>query len=150
MSFASMSALRAALMNLAEKRFFMTYGIYVTKENFDVFEDGSRKSGGVSQGWYQDSCYNSMKSAKESLAKAKDALNEDFYDVTKINSVTLLGVRESEYGGENFSPLNKRKKLLIISRSDNSLMRINNTSPGAHLLWSLLVLIILIIINKCT
>lgn len=90
----------------------MTYGIYVTKEIFDIFEDGSRKSVSVSQGWYQDSCYNSMKSAKESLAKAKDALNEDFYDVAEINSVTLLGVRESEYGGENFSPLKQEEKVV--------------------------------------
>lgn len=90
----------------------MTYGIYVTKENFDIFEDGSRKSEGVSKGWYQDSCYNSMKSAKESLAKAKDALNEDFYDVAEINSVTLLGVRESNYGGERFAPVKQEEKVI--------------------------------------
>ena len=90
----------------------MTYGIYVTKENFDIFEDGSRKSVGVSHGWYQDACYNSMKSAKESLAKAKDALNENFYDVAEINSVTLLGVRESNYGGERFAPIKQEKKVV--------------------------------------
>lgn len=90
----------------------MTYRIYVTKENFDIFEDGSRKCVGVSQGWYQDACYNSMMSAKESLAKAKDALNEDFYDVTEINSVTLLGVRESNYGGERFAPIKKEEKVI--------------------------------------
>ena len=90
----------------------MTYGIYVIKENFDIFEDGSRKCVGVSQGWYKDSCYNNMECAKESLAKAKDALNEDFYDVTEINSVTLLGVRESEYGGENFAPVKQEEKVI--------------------------------------
>lgn len=90
----------------------MTYGIYVTKENFDIFEDGSRKSVGVSKGWYQDACYNSMKSAKESLAKAKDALNEDFYDVAEINSVTLLGVHESNYGGERFAPIIQEEKVV--------------------------------------
>lgn len=90
----------------------MTYGIYVTKEIFDIFEDGSRKSVGVSQGWYQDSCYNSMKYAKESLAKAKDALNEDFYDVAEINSVTLLGVRKSDYDGERFAPLKQEEKVV--------------------------------------
>ena len=90
----------------------MTYGIYVIKENFDIFEDGSRKCVGVSQGWYQDACYNSMASAKESLAKAKGTLNEDFYDVAEINSVTLLGVRESEYGGENFAPIKQEEKVI--------------------------------------
>lgn len=89
----------------------MTYGIYVIKENFDIFEDGSRKCVGVSQGWYKDSCYNSMMSAKESLDKAKDALNEDFYDVAEINSVTLLGVRESNYGGERFAPVTQEEKV---------------------------------------
>lgn len=90
----------------------MTYGIYVTQEIFDIFEDGSRKSVGVSQGWYQDSCYNSMKYAKENLAKAKDALNEDFYDVAEINSVTILGVRKSDYDGERFAPLKQEEKVI--------------------------------------
>ena len=90
----------------------MTYGIYVTKEDFDIFEDGSRKNVGITQGWYQDSCYNSMKSAKESLAKAKNALNEDFYDVAEINSVTLLGVRERNYGGERFAPVKQKEKVI--------------------------------------
>lgn len=53
-----------------------------------------------------------MASAKESLAKAKDALNEDFYDVTEINSVTLLGVRESNYGGERFAPIKQVEKVI--------------------------------------
>lgn len=82
----------------------MFYGIYVTKENFDIFEDGSKKRTSISQGWYQDAFYNSMKSAKNSLAKAKDSLNEDFYAVTEINSVTINGIRESDYGGERFAP----------------------------------------------
>ena len=90
----------------------MTYRIYVTKENFDIFEDGSRKCVGVSQGWYKDAYYNSMMSAKESLAKAKDALNEDFYNVTEINSVTLLGVRESYYDGERFAPIKQEEKVI--------------------------------------
>nr|WP_301840766.1 hypothetical protein [uncultured Prevotella sp.] len=45
----------------------MTYGIYVTKENFLIFEDGSRKSVGVFKGWYKNACYNSMKSAEEKV-----------------------------------------------------------------------------------
>lgn len=76
--------------------------------------------------------------------------NEDFYDVAEINSVTLLGVRESNYGGERFAPIKQEEKVVYHIESDNSLMRINNTSPVAHLLWSLLVLIILVLINKCT
>lgn len=90
----------------------MTYGIYVIKENFDIFEDGSRKCVGISQGWYKDTCYNNMMCAKESLAKAKDALNEDFYDIDEINSVTLIGVRESNYGGERFAPIKKEEKVI--------------------------------------
>ena len=90
----------------------MTYGIYVIKENFDIFDDGSRKCVGISQGWYKDSYYNNMECAKESLAKAKDALNEDFYDVAEINSVTLLGVRESEYGEEKFAPIKQEEKVI--------------------------------------
>lgn len=90
----------------------MTYGIYVVKENFDIFEDGSRKSVGVSQGWYRDSYYNNMECAKEGLAKAKDALNEDFYDVAEINSVTLIGVRESNYREAYFAPIKQVEKVI--------------------------------------
>ena len=90
----------------------MTYGIYVTKENFDVFEDGSRKKISTSQGWYNDAYYNSMKSAKDSLAKAKEALNEDFYGVAEINSVTIMGRRISDYGGERFAPIIQEEKIV--------------------------------------
>ena len=90
----------------------MTYGIYVTKENFDIFEDGSEKKTSVSQGWYKDACYNSMKSAKNSLAMAKDSLNEDFYAVTQVNSVTLKGVRQSGYNGERFAPAKLEERVI--------------------------------------
>ena len=90
----------------------MTYGIYVTKENFDVFEDGSRKKISTSQGWYNDAYYNSMKSAKDSLAKAKEALNEDFYGVAEINSVTIMGRRVSDYGGERFAHIIQEEKIV--------------------------------------
>ena len=43
--------------------------------------------------------------------RVKEALNEDFYDVAQINSVTLLGVRESEYG-ERFAPLKQEEKVV--------------------------------------
>lgn len=90
----------------------MTYGIYVTKENFDVFEDGSKKNTSIAQGWYNDAYYNSMKSAKNSLAMAKDSLNEDFYEVTEVNSVTIKGVRESDYGGERFAPVRLEERVI--------------------------------------
>lgn len=90
----------------------MIYGIYVTKENFDIFEDGSKKRTSISQGWYQDAHYDSMKSAKNSLAMAKDSLNEDFYDVTEINSVIIKGVRESDYGGERFTPVKSEERVV--------------------------------------
>lgn len=90
----------------------MIYGIYVTKENFDVFEDGSKKRLSISQGWYKDAHYDSMKSAKNSLATAKDSLNDGFYDVTEINSVTIKGVRESDYGGERFAPVKLEERVV--------------------------------------
>lgn len=90
----------------------MTYGIYVTKENFDVYEDGSKKNTSISQGWYNNAYYNSMKSAKKSLAMAKDSLNEDFYEVTEVNSVTIKGVRESDYGGERFAPVKLEERVI--------------------------------------
>lgn len=95
---------------LSEKN--MIYGIYVTKENFDIFEDGSEKRTSISQGWYQDAYYNSMKSAKNSLAMAKDTLNEDFYAVTEVNSVTIKGVRDSNYGGERFAPTKLEERVV--------------------------------------
>lgn len=90
----------------------MTYGIYVTKEIFDIFEDGSKKKVSTSQGWYKDACYDSMKSAKDGLSKAKDSLNENLYDVAEINSVTLLGVREINYSGKRFAPIKKEEKMI--------------------------------------
>ena len=90
----------------------MIYGIYVTKENFDVFKDGSKKRLSISQGWYKDAQYDSMKSAKNSLATAKDSLNDGFYDVTEINSVTIKGVRESDYGGERFAPVKLEERVV--------------------------------------
>lgn len=90
----------------------MTYRIYVTKEYFDIFEDGSRKSVGVSQGWYKDAYYNSMYSAKENLDKIKEALNYLYDFVTEVNSVTLLGIRESNYSGERFAPVKREEKVI--------------------------------------
>ena len=91
----------------------MIYGIYVTKEKFDIYEDGSKKNTSISQGWYMGASYNSMKSAKNSLAKVKDSLNEDFYAVTEVNSVTIKGVRESDYGGDRFAPTKLEERVIF-------------------------------------
>ena len=90
----------------------MYYGICVTKEIFDIFEDRSKENVSTSMGWYKDTYYDSMKSAKDGLSKVKNSLNKDLYDVEQINSVTLLGVRESEYGGERFAPLKREEKVV--------------------------------------
>lgn len=81
------------------------YGIWVTEESYDIFEDGSRKRTGINEGWHKDTQYNSMKDAKISLAMVKDILNEDWYDVTEVNTVTLKGVRKCNYHGEPFAPV---------------------------------------------
>lgn len=50
-------------------------------------------------GWYHDACYDNMKSAKDSLNNAKDSLQDDCYDIVKVNSVTFKGVRYTHYEG---------------------------------------------------
>lgn len=77
----------------------MIYGIYVTKENYDVYADGSKKRTSMAMGWYRDACYDSMKSAKIALDNAKDSLQDDCYDIVKVNSVTLKGVRYNDIKG---------------------------------------------------
>ena len=75
------------------------YGIYVTKENYDVYADGSKKRTSIAMGWYRYSCYNSMQSAKIALDNAKDSLQDDCYHIVKVNSVTFKGVRYTHYEG---------------------------------------------------
>ena len=75
----------------------MIYGIYVTKENYDVYADGSKKRTSIAMGWYRYACYDTMKSAKIALDNAKDSLNDDWYDIVKVNSVTFKGVRYTHY-----------------------------------------------------
>jgi len=77
----------------------MIYGIYVTKENYDINADGSKKRTSIAMGWYHDACYDNMKSAKDSLNNAKDSLQDDCYDIVKVNSVTFKGVRYTHYEG---------------------------------------------------
>lgn len=83
----------------------MIYGIWVTNQIFDVFDDGSKRRLDIIEGWHRDKEYESMKAAKESLANVKEMLNEDWYDVTKVNTVTLKGIRVNRYGGEPNAPV---------------------------------------------
>lgn len=82
----------------------MKYGIWVKAESFDVYEDGSKRRANTNEGWRADKEYESMKAAKESLATAKEMLEEDCYDVVAVNTVTLKGVRYSTYNGEPNTP----------------------------------------------
>ena len=83
----------------------MKYGIWYTVEAFDVFADGSRKKQPtVNQGWQMNTCYDSMKLAKRALADVKDMLNEDFYEVSVPNSVTVKAYRKSYYHGVLAAP----------------------------------------------
>lgn len=73
----------------------MKYGIWVKVEGFAIYKDGSRKKVNSMEAWYADKEYDTLKAAKESLAMAKDILKEDFFDVSIINSVTIVGVHIS-------------------------------------------------------
>lgn len=75
----------------------MEYGIWVKKEFFNVFEDGSKRRIDIIEGWNGDIPYVSMKVAKICLAAVKTMLKKDFYDVTKVNGVTVKGVRVGTY-----------------------------------------------------
>lgn len=81
----------------------MIYGIYVTKQIFDIFEDGSQKLINTRSGWLGDFEYD-MKSAKNRLETEKESWNECNYDIEVINNRTIKGVRESSYNGEQFAP----------------------------------------------
>jgi hypothetical protein len=83
----------------------MIYGIWVSYRVLDVFEDGSKKEVTFNEGWLRDAEYISMKSAKVSLADAKEMLIENWCDVTAVNTVTLKGVRVQRYDGEPNAPV---------------------------------------------
>ena len=63
----------------------MTYGIYVVKTSSN--DNHERKS----MVWYRDNIYQSMRAAKEALEQVIEMLNEDGYDYTRVNSVTVRG-----------------------------------------------------------
>ena len=91
----------------------MIYGIYVTKENYDVNADGSEKRTSIAMGWYRDACYDSMKSAKIALNNAKDSLRDDCYDIVKVNSVTFKGVRYTHYTHyDSFAPVKLEERIV--------------------------------------
>lgn len=89
----------------------MKYGIWVKDESFDVYEDGSKRRVNTNEGWHADKEYESMRAAKESLATAKDMLEEDCYDVTTVNTVTIKGVRVNTYNGEPCAPTKHEERV---------------------------------------
>ena len=90
----------------------MIYGIYVTKENYDVYAGGSKKRTSIAMGWYRDACYDSMRSAKIALDNAKDSLQDDCYDIVKVNSVTFKGVRYTHYDIKGIAPVKLEERVV--------------------------------------
>lgn len=94
---------------ITDKRKFMKYGIWVTQEMFDVYQDGTKKLTHRNQGWRRSRPYEKMSSAKIGLAMAKDDLYDDSFDVSEINSVTVKGKRIGYYYGEPSAPERKEE-----------------------------------------
>lgn len=90
----------------------MKYGIWVSYRVLDVFEDGSKKEVTFNEGWLRDAEYISMKSAKVSLAGAKEMLIGNRCDVTAVNTVTLKGVRVQRYDGQHFAPVAREERVI--------------------------------------
>ena len=90
----------------------MKYGIYITKQVFDVFEDGSENLVNTKAGWLGDYEYD-MKSAKYRLESKKESLSEEYYNIKVVNSRTIKGVRESSYRGEQFAPAKLREVITL-------------------------------------
>ena len=82
----------------------MKYGIYLTRETFNVYADGSKSRSNISQGWRRGMVYERLGSAKIGLGILKAELNEDFFAVTQVNSVTLRASRKGYYYGESSAP----------------------------------------------
>lgn len=88
----------------------MKYGIYITKQVFGRYEDGSRQLVYTKTGWLGDYEYD-MKSAKNRLKTEKESLNECHYTIEVVNSRTIKGERESYYYGEKFA-ITKLKEIV--------------------------------------
>lgn len=90
----------------------MIYGIYLIKENYDVYADGSKKRTSIAMGWYRDSCYDSMKSAKIALDNANASLQDACYDIVKVNSVAFTGVRYTHYDIKGIAPVKLEERIV--------------------------------------
>ena len=90
----------------------LKYGIYITKQIFDVYEDGSQKLVNTRSGWLGDFEFD-MKSAKKRLKAEKESWNECDYTIEVVNSRTIKGERESSYNSEQFAPI-KLKEIVTM------------------------------------
>lgn len=90
----------------------MKYGIYVMKQIFNIFEDGSEKLTKTRAGWLSGYEHN-MKTAKYRLEMIKETLDDECYDMKVINSKTIKGIRVSSYNGEKFA-LKEVKEVVIL------------------------------------
>ena len=77
----------------------MINGIRVKQKGYAVFEDGHKERTSVSISWHHNAQYVGMKAAKFDLHLIKLMLEEDLFDVTEVNSVTLKGEKECDYSG---------------------------------------------------
>lgn len=89
----------------------MEYGIYVVKQIFDVYEDGSEKLINTRVGWLSSKVYN-MKAAKYRLEIVRESLNDDCYTTKVVNSRTIKGVRVAKYNGEKFAPVEVKETII--------------------------------------
>lgn len=77
----------------------MIYGIRVKEEVFAIFQDGHKERTSVAFSWHHNAQYVGLKAAKKDLHLIKLMLDEDLFDVTEVNSVTLKGAKECDYSG---------------------------------------------------
>lgn len=77
----------------------MIYGIRVKEERFAIFQDGQKERTSVAFSWHHNAQYVGLKAAKKDLHLIKLMLDEDLFDVTEVNSVTLKGAKECDYSG---------------------------------------------------
>ena len=87
----------------------MRYGIWVTCEVFDVFEDGSQKQIDSCEGWLWDKEFGSMEMAKAELANVRRLLDDGWCDFAVIaqDAVTLDCVRAFFHGDECSAPIQR-------------------------------------------
>lgn len=105
----NLSALRSTV-----KRFFMRYGIWVTCQVFDVFEDGDKNKIYSNEGWLWDMEYINMRLAKIGLAHVKEMLDDGRCDVafTAVKAVTLECFRSFFHGDECSAPIQRTEHIV--------------------------------------